>query len=180
MARLIHILLLGLIGAAILHIAIVFLVPIYSEQNAWSRLVAKGDAYTFIRLDGRSAPTSNRDPLMREAACHFDLSDGPVHITADGLNLSFWSLSLYAPNGDNLYSFNDSIAANRQLDLIIGDAIGLAALRADNQPTDKSTLMLEQNIGEGAIILRAFVPNPSWNQVADAFFDNAECAPLDN
>lgn len=35
MAKLVRLVLLGLIGAAIVHIAIVFLVPVYSDKNAW-------------------------------------------------------------------------------------------------------------------------------------------------
>ncbi|MFP3649249.1 hypothetical protein, partial [Paraburkholderia sp. SIMBA_054] len=75
------------------------------------------------RLDEKTGPVSDSDPLVQEATCRFDLADGPVHITT-GANVPYWSLSIYAPNGDNLYSLNDSVSNESKLDLILADPIG--------------------------------------------------------
>jgi len=117
-AKVLRLLLLGLIGAAIVHIAVLLLVPLYSSKNAWSHLEALGDTYRFHLLSEKSGLISDQDPLMEQAACRFDLSEGPVHITTKGAT-PFWSLSVYAPNGDNLYSLNDNVSADKKLDLII-------------------------------------------------------------
>jgi len=39
-ARLLYAVVLGLVGAAIVHIAVLFLLPRLSERDAWSRLAA--------------------------------------------------------------------------------------------------------------------------------------------
>ena len=174
MARILHLLLLGLVGAAIVHIAILLLVPRYSDKNAWSHIEALGDAYRFYRLDQESGVLSNPDPLIAQAACRFDLADGPVQIATRGAP-PFWSLSIYAPNGDNLYSLNDNVSTEQALDLIIADSVGIAGLRADGRQNDSRTILVEQNIGEGAVILRAFVPDASWRGQVQHFFENASC-----
>lgn len=178
MAKILRLLLLGLFGAAIVHIAVLLLVPLYSSKNAWSHLEALGDANRFYNFADKSGLVSDRDPLMKQAACHFDLTDGPVHITTKG-NVPFWSLSVYAPNGDNLYSLNDSVSNDLQLDLIIADPLGIAALRAEGVQNDGRSIIIEQDISEGAVVLRSFIPDASWQQQVQNFLTQASCAPYE-
>lgn len=183
MARIFRLILLGIIGAAIVHIAVLFLVPFYSDKNAWSRIETGSEPYRFQRLDHKTGPVSDSDPLIQEATCRFDLADGPVHITTDA-NVPYWSLSIYAPNGDNLYSLNDSVSNERKLDLILADPIGMASLRSDGIRSDGSqadarSILIEQNIGEGVAVLRAFVPDATWNRQVQRFFAQARCAPFE-
>ena len=178
MARIFHLVLLGLVGAAIVHIAVLFLVPFYSDKNAWSRIEAESEPYRFHRLNEKTGPISDSDPLVQQATCRFDLADGPVHI-AIGANVPYWSLSIYAPNGDNLYSLNDSVSNERKLDLILADPIGMASLRSDGSQADARSILIEQNIGEGVAVLRAFVPDATWNRQVQGFFTEARCAPFE-
>ncbi|AAL52534.1 hypothetical exported protein [Brucella melitensis bv. 1 str. 16M] len=115
---------------------------------------------------------------MKEATCRFDLSNGPVHITTQR-NVPYWSLSIYAPNGDNLYSLNDNVSNDRKLDLVIADPIGMASLRSDASRSDTRSIFIEQNIGEGAAVLRVFVPDTTWNVQVQRFFDEAQCEPFE-
>lgn len=172
MTKVLRLLLLGVVGAAIVHIAVLLLVPFYSSKNAWSHLETLGDAYRFHVLSDTSGLVSDQDPLMEQAACRFDLTDGPVHITTKG-NLPFWSLSIYAPNGDNLYSLNDSVAGDRQLDLIIADPIGIAALRSEGIQNDGRSIIIEQDISEGAVVLRSFVPDEKLDPAAAKFLQSS-------
>ncbi|TGV75985.1 DUF1254 domain-containing protein, partial [Mesorhizobium sp. M00.F.Ca.ET.149.01.1.1] len=50
MRRLLHALILGLLGAGIVHIVVLFLVPEFSERDAWSRLAMASDLYKMTRL----------------------------------------------------------------------------------------------------------------------------------
>ncbi|MBB5703721.1 putative membrane protein [Ochrobactrum daejeonense] len=177
-ARLLRLLLLGIIGAAIVHIAVLFLVPVYSDMNAWSRIETGNEAYRFQRLDHRTGPVGDRDPLIVEATCRFDLADGPVHMMA-GSDVPYWSLSIYAPNGDNLYSLNDSVSNERILDLVLADPIGMASLRSDGRRAGLRSILIEQNIGEGVAVLRVFAPDPTWSAQVQRFFREAQCAPFE-
>jgi uncharacterized membrane protein len=88
-------------------------------------------------------------------------------------------LSIYAPNGDNLYSINDNVSNERKLDLIIADPVGMASLKADGSQIDAQSLAVEQNIGEGAAVLRVFMPDVTWKQEVQGFFDDAQCTPYE-
>lgn len=177
-AGLLRLLLLGIIGAAIVHIAVLFLVPVYSDTNAWSRIETGSEPYRFQRLDHKTGPVGDRDPLIVEATCRFDLADGPVHMTA-GSDLPYWSLSIHAPNGDNLYSLNDSVSNERTLDLVLSDPIGMASLRSDGGRAIQRSILIEQNIGEGAAVLRVFAPDATWSAQVQRFFKEARCTPFE-
>ncbi|TIP33708.1 MAG: DUF1254 domain-containing protein, partial [Mesorhizobium sp.] len=109
MRRLLHALILGLLGAGIVHIVVLFLVPEFSERDAWSRLAMASDLYKMTRLDaeaGGAPVVKSVDPLFYAAACRFNLADGLVRIKAPG-DVPFWSASVYDRGGHNIYSFND-------------------------------------------------------------------------
>ena len=71
---------------------------------------------------------------------------------------------------------NDSVAGDRQLDLIIADPIGIAALRSEGVQNDGRSIIIEQDISEGAVVLRSFVPDESWSQQLQSFFNQARCS----
>src|SRR5690606_42041657 len=101
MSRFLHLLLLGLIGAAIVHIAILLLIPHYSDRNAWAELENLGEAYRFHQLSSGAKVLSNPDPLIQQSVCRFVLSD--VHLKfATQKSEHLWLLSFYTPYGDNL------------------------------------------------------------------------------
>lgn len=178
MSRFLHLLLLGLIGAAIVHIAILLLIPHYSDRNAWAELENLGEAYRFHQLSSGAKVLSNPDPLIQQAVCRFDLSDGPLKL-ATQKSAPFWSLSIYTPNGDNLYSINDNISNDRTLDLVVANPLGVAALRTDSTFDESEALMVSLPIEKGAVILRVLVPDASWQSVAHGFFETASCAPYE-
>ncbi|MBK3745851.1 hypothetical protein G3A39_42610 [Paraburkholderia aspalathi] len=170
-ARLLRVLILGLIGAGIVHIVVLFLVPVYSDQNAWSRISALGDTYRFHRLKAVS------DPLFMQSACRFDLDDGALRITAKG-EMPYWSMSIYNRKGDNLYSFNDSIFNEQPLDLVIADPASLVRLKADIPANLEQAIMIAQNIDEGIVVLRVFAPDATWATQISKFFNDAQCIPI--
>ena len=81
MRKLVYAVILGLVGAGIVHIAVLLMVPDFSERDAWSRLAQASDFYKVTRLDaeaGGPPVVKSVDPLFFAAACRFDLSDGMV------------------------------------------------------------------------------------------------------
>ena len=55
MRRLLHAILLGLLGAGIVHIVVLLLVPEFSERDAWSRLAMASDLYKMTGSTRRPA-----------------------------------------------------------------------------------------------------------------------------
>ena len=178
MRRLAHAILLGLVGAAIVHIAVLMMVPEFSERDAWSRLAMASDLYRMTPLvpePGGAPVVKSVDPLFRAAACRFDLGDGPVQVTAPA-GVPFWSVSVYDRGGHNLYSFNDRSAADGVLDAVVLTPAQMIEMRKELPQGLEGSVFVEVDIGEGIAVIRGFGPDESWGPAADRFFGDSACA----
>ncbi|TIW78919.1 MAG: DUF1254 domain-containing protein [Mesorhizobium sp.] len=160
MRRLLHALILGLLGAGIVHIVVLFLVPEFSERDAWSRLATASDLYRMTRLDA--------------AACRFDLADGLVRIKAPG-DVPFWSASVYDRGGHNIYSFNDHNANGEKLDTVVLTPAQMIDVRRDLPEDLQGAIFVEAPIEEGIFVVRAFVPDESWKPIVSRFLEQSSC-----
>ena len=177
MRSLLHALILGLLGAGIVHIAVLFLVPEFSERDAWSRLAMTSDLYKMTRLDaeaGGAPVVKSVDPLFYAAACRFDLTDGLVRIRAPG-DVPFWSASVYDRNGHNIYSFNDHNANGEKLDAVVLTPAQMIDVRRDLPEDLQGAIFVEAPIDEGIFVVRAFVPDESWKPIVSRFLEQSAC-----
>ncbi|TIM27833.1 MAG: DUF1254 domain-containing protein [Mesorhizobium sp.] len=177
MRRLLHAILLGLLGAGIVHIIVLLLAPEFSERNAWSRLAMASNLYRMTRLDAEAGGTpvvKSVDPLFYAAACRFDLSDGMVRVKAPG-NVPFWSVSVYDRSGHNIYSFNDHSATGRVLDSIVLTPAQMIEIRKDLPEELQGAIFVEAPIDEGMFIIRSFVPDDSWKPTVSRFLEQSSC-----
>ena len=172
-------LLLGVIGAGIVHIAVLLLLPLFSERDAWSRLAAASDLYVMTAADGSDGGRSTvqaPDPFFRASACRFDLQDGPVRLKADG-TVPFWSASIYDRGGQNVYNFNDRTAAGGELDFVVVTSTQMIEMRKDLPPELEASIFVEADVDEGIIVVRAFAPDDSWTSNITAYVKSIACAP---
>ncbi|RWP51697.1 DUF1254 domain-containing protein [Mesorhizobium sp.] len=177
MRRLLHAILLGLLGAGIVHIIVLLLVPEFSERDAWSRLAMASDLYRMTRLDAEAGGTpvvKSVDPLFYAAACPFDLSEGMVRVKAPG-NVPFWSVSVYDRSGHNIYSFNDHSATGRVLDSIVLTPAQMIEIRKNLPEELQGAIFVEAPIDEGMFVIRSFVPDDSWKPVVSRFLKQSSC-----
>ncbi|RTM10986.1 MAG: DUF1254 domain-containing protein [Hyphomicrobiales bacterium] len=177
MRSLLHALILGLLGAGIVHIVVLFLVPEFSERDAWSRLAMASDLYKMTRLDaeaGGAPVVKSVDPLFYAAACRFDLADGLVRIKAPG-DVPFWSASVYDRNGHNIYSFNDHNANDEKLDAVVLTPAQMIDVRRDLPEDLQGAIFVEAPIEEGIFVVRAFVPDESWKPIVSRFLEQSAC-----
>lgn len=177
MRRLLHAILLGLLGAGIIHIIVLLLVPEFSERDAWSRLAMASDLYRMTRLDAEAGGTpvvKSVDPLFYAAACRFDLSEGMVRVKAPG-NVPFWSVSVYDRSGHNIYSFNDHSATGRVLDSIVLTPAQMIEIRKNLPEELQGAIFVEAPIDEGMFVIRSFVPDDSWKPVVSRFLEQSSC-----
>lgn len=180
MGKLLHAILLGLLGAGIVHIAILFLLPAFSERDAWSRLDAAAELYTITPIDGSqgaAAVVKASDPLFDAVACRFDLSEGIVHIKGDG-GVPFWSASVYDRNGQNIYSFNDRTAAAKSLDFVVASPAEMIEVRKDLPPELETSIFVEAPVDEGIVVVRAFIPDESWKLTVSNYLNAISCSLL--
>jgi uncharacterized membrane protein len=178
LSSLIYALILGLLGAVIVHIAIILLVPSYAAQNLWEKIDNLGPAETFHSLDGANWAVRS-DPLMRMAACRFDLGNGPLHISAIG-KVPFWSMTVYNQNGDITFSLNDQVSAMADMVLLTPvQRLLLEQTETGLVDLTAQSVLITQNLDEGLLVLRVFQPDMTWHDEVTEFLKSAECLPLD-
>jgi uncharacterized membrane protein len=182
MRKVLYAILLGLLGAGIVHIVVLILIPEFAERDAWSRLATQSDLYTMMRLDdqaGGPPVVKTVDPLFYAAACRFDLSDGIVRLQSSVKNLPFWSMSVYDRNGHNLYSFNDLSATDGKLNAIVLTPAQMIGVRKVLPEGLEGSVFIELPITEGIAVIRSFVPDASWKPTVARFLDQASCDVID-
>jgi len=180
MLRLFYVILLGLVGAGMVHIAILFMLPSYSERDIWSRLSAVAAPYAVVNLgpealrDNAPAP---RNPFLLPAACRFDLADGPVHVQSPQ-TVPFWSVSIYNEDGLNIFSISDRTATDRVLDFVILTTAQMQVIRSGIPSELGRSVFIETDAEEGIALVRVFAPDETWQGVAAAFVAELSCRPV--
>jgi uncharacterized membrane protein len=177
MLRLAYALLLGLVGAGIVHIVVLFLLPHYTERDAWSQLSAASEFYTVTPIGGSAATTPlvrSVDPLFSAVACRFDLTDGVLHVTAPG-RAPFWSMSVYDRNGQNIFSFNDRTASDGSVDFVVLTPVQTIEVRKALPEEFVDAVFVEADIDQGIVVVRAFVPDRTWRNAVAKFLDGMSC-----
>lgn len=178
MRRLLHAILLGLLGAGIVHIAVLLLVPDFSRHDAWSRLAEASGLYRMTPLEaetGGAPVVKSVDPLFAAVACRFDLDDGMVQVKGPAAFLPFWSASVYDRSGHNIYSLNDHGASKGQLDLVILTPAQMNEVRKDLPEAYQGSVFIEAPISEGIVVIHAFIPDGSWRPAVMRFLDAGSC-----
>lgn len=186
MGRLLVALLVGLVGAAIIHIAVVFAIPDVAENNAWAHLSRLGEPLKPVLIEASGPPAegdaastadagfSFLDPAFITLACRFSLADGPVRVFATA-ETGFWSASIYERNGDNLYSINARVALNGRFDLLIGTSSQIDAARIEGAVESDDSIPVKLPIEEGYVTLRALVDYESNRPYVDRFVRSTRC-----
>jgi uncharacterized membrane protein len=170
-------LLLGLVGAAIVHIAVLLLVPAYSGRDAWSRIASEGEVFQFVRISGGRAGdpiAKGGNPFVRAIACRIEIDPAIAHVRVAG-DLSLWTAAVFDGKGQNVFSLNDRTNVGNRLDLVIATPVAMVELRKDLPETYAETVFVELDSGRGLVVVRAIVPDASWSALADSFLDGAVC-----
>ena len=179
MRRLLHAIVLGLIGAGIVHAAIIILMPHFGERDLLTRLSA-------VTVPDRFAPLSDNlmaqaglqptDPAIRLAACRFSIADSPVRLTAEG-TVPFWSVSIFDARGVNLYSINDRSADPEVMDVLVATPLQLIELKKVSPADIADAIVFENEMDEGFAVLRVLRHTDSWSDLVDSFLASADCGP---
>ncbi|WP_039760321.1 DUF1254 domain-containing protein [Bartonella queenslandensis] len=174
MTRFIHTALLAIIGAIIVHICVLFLIPTWAQNNIWTTLKKSGAPYQFVDLTPDNPIQQSADPLFLLKVCRFNLENGPVHLKALKTR-QFWSLAAYTHNGIIFYSLNDRTVPDATLDLIIGKPIQIIELKKSTPKKNANSVLVAKNLNEGFVILRVFAPSSLAKKESEAFLSSATC-----
>ncbi|MBX3575872.1 MAG: DUF1254 domain-containing protein [Rhizobiaceae bacterium] len=177
MHRVLYAVLVGLVGAGIVHVVILLLLPTYSQRDAWSRLTEMADMYGVAPIDvmpGERPLLRTADPFFHSVACRFDLADGIAHVGADG-KVPFWSVSVYDRTGQNVYSFNDRTQTGPSLDFAVMTSAQIVEVRKELPQSLEQSVFVEANIGEGIVVVRAFIPDSTYERPVEDFLKTVDC-----
>ena len=167
----------GLLVAGIIHIAIVFMIPLYASNDAWGqmkRFGRDGQFHVLALPQPGAEPLAALDPRVLHAVCRFNLAGGPVRIQA-ALPEDFWSVAIFDRRGRNIYSLNDR-SAERSLDLAILTPVQMARLRQDPPASLETAIVLVEPIQVGFGLIRVFVADETRLVAATAALEGADCA----
>ena len=175
MGRLIYILLSGIAGAALLHIIIILAIPAYAERDAWTKINALGPTEFFhiLPMDKPGGLTS-ANPFIRTAVCRFDIAEKPVRITASGLAY-YWSLAIFDPGANEVYSMNDRTATDKKLDIAVVTPLQMIGYRKSLPETLTDSVLIEFPGTTGYLVLRTVTPDASWELIVREFLSSAVC-----
>lgn len=187
MGRLLLAVLTGLVGAAIVHIAVIFAIPNQSRSDAWSRLERLGALFATVPVaplppagvDSTLPPGTTFsfvDPAFLTVACRFSTETGPVRLAA-GERTPFWSASISGRNGDNLYSISERAALDGRLDLTVGTRDQLDLARVEGTASVPTAIPVEFTAEEGILVVRALVAEESQRPFVDRFLRSLSCRP---
>ena len=123
-------------------------------------------------------PLPGLDPRFGVAACPFDLSLGPLTVSAQG-DVPYWSVSIYDRLGRGVYSFNDRTAIDGRLDIVVTTSPQRARLREEQPEAIDNAVLVRADIARGFALVRALAPDETWTPRVKAFIESARCDTVD-
>jgi len=173
--RVLFFVLTGLVGAALLHIIIIMALPYYADRDAWQRIEALGPTEFFhILPQERDGLVAYDNPFLRTAICRFDITDHPVRVRSAG-ETPYWSLAIFNPDSDEIYSMNDRSGTGQSVDVVIASPRQMTLYRKNLPEELADSVLIELSGDEGYLALRTVSPDPSWETISRRFLRDAVC-----
>jgi uncharacterized membrane protein len=171
---------LGIVLAALIHIVAVLMLPVLAPRNAQARLAELGPVNTMIELPA-AAPGKQAMPMMapdvRYAFCRFDLSNGPVRLSATIAD-DLWLIGLYSPEGDNFYAVTGADLKKANIELVIASADQtVEEAGVDSPESTDEVLVVSSPVNQGIALIRAPLKGPSRAARAEEALKATSCGP---
>jgi uncharacterized membrane protein len=160
----------ALVIAVIVHFAAIYAVPRLLMQVAIERIGARGANTWQVtdRVTQDSRQIVRPSPDFAYSACAYDLSSGPVVITATPWD-DYWSLSLYAANSDNFFVIDDREAHS-------GAEITL--VRRGRVHPEGASMVVESPSERGIALIRRLAPRLDAYNAAKQVAADDVCASV--
>ncbi len=174
-----HVLTVALICAAILHIVATLAAPRLATATPFAQLTKLAPLHAFSVLapvTPKTQPLAYMAPDVRYAMCRYDTGRGPVSVQAT-LPGRGWTLSLYTPEGDNIYTAVGSDAQPTEVALqLTPTADRFLGLTPEARGlTSEKTATLAIPTGRGLAIVRAPDLGLAYAAQTEAALKRATC-----
>lgn len=160
--------------AAVSHIATVLAAPYLLMSAAMKNLSRDGERINAWGHAARITEASRRvvrpSPDLAYSACVYDLSRGPVHVTAAAWD-DYMSVSVFAANSDNIFAINDRQAP--------GGVQLILVRKGGMRPSVPGAIIVESPSARGIVLQRRLAPTAERFAKAEAARAHDVCARLD-
>ncbi len=167
----------ALLLGGIVHLSTVLAMPQAAMQDAYSRLAPLTPANAVVPLAAPSAQDATMpfmDPAFAVAVCRYDLSAGPLKLSAP-LSQAYTSVTFYTRNSVAYYAINDRAAGRRAIELDLMTEEQRAQVPEEEDVTAADRLIIESPTRRGLIVLRALAPEPGLMTMARRALAGAQC-----
>ncbi len=170
--------LLALVCGGIIHIAATLIVPNFASGSGIARIAGALPVNRMRVLPPATAETQLlpfTSPDMRLAVCRYDVSDGPVNISAV-LPEKGWSLSLYTMNGDNFYIVpaQELVQSDVKFQLVLQSERFLGLFHV-GRPIEAAGSQIAVPQPQGLMVVRAPLRGRAYQSETEAYLQRARC-----
>jgi uncharacterized membrane protein len=161
----------ALIVAMLVHLASLYAIPHLVMARALTKLGTANAMHIGHRPDATSRAVVRPSPDLLYAACPYDLSNGPLRVTAQIPHGTYWSISAFDSATNNFFVHNDSQTLGDSLEVLLmrrGQAwppLGNALERA----------LLISPTTKGLILIRTLIDNDKNVAALQAALHKSTC-----
>lgn len=160
--------------AVIIHIVGIFAVPNVIMGTLISRAGDTNGVNTIFhvpRADASSRQVVRPSPDLVYSMCVFDVSDGPIKLTAPIPADTYWSLSAFDDNTNNFFVVNDRQLTTDQVEFV------LARNTYQSAAVGGAPVILSPS-NTGVVLFRTLIQSEDRLEALNAVRKQASCAPL--
>jgi uncharacterized membrane protein len=123
------------------------------------------------RVTVRSRDVVRPSPDLLYSACAFDLSEGPLEVTAPVPAGTYWSVSMFAVNTDNFFVINDrQLGTDRVKAVVVNEG--------DAAAVPEGYRVVESPSARGVVLFRMLIPDEESVDRLIKVQKQASCKPL--
>jgi uncharacterized membrane protein len=169
-----------LVIAVLAHMASMHFAPRFIMHVAMHRMGAVNTMHHQGRVSADSRGVVRPSPDLLYSACPFDLTHGPLLVTAPVPQGTYWSVSVFDADTNNVFALNDG-HAGKAVELIIfppthATKIGIVnTVTSSDQPVPQIVM---SPTTRGLVLFRTLISNEKDFARLDAVRRQAKCAPL--
>lgn len=163
-----------LVVAVAVHLAVIVALPRVAMTVAGNRIEdrAGDDAWLHApRVTPQTQEVVRSSPDLAYSACAWDLSDGPLRLSAPGWE-DYFSLSLYDSRSNNFHVVNGRDTGGKEVALVLA-----TREQAEDLPAAEGVPTLVAPSETGIALLRYLAPTPETFERADQVRRAAVCEP---
>lgn len=174
-----------LIVAGVVHLASIYALPHFVMMRALTRLGTPNVMHFGRRPDANARVIVRPSPDLLYATCPYDLSKGPLRVTASVPQATYWSVSAFDSVTDNFFVRNDQTSgevpqsANLPASPLAGKTIEILVLRHGQtlpQPGNVfESVILFSPSDRGLILFRTVIDDDRHVPALEAVLRQAHC-----